>query len=479
MKNLILPENIKKLILTLEANNHKAYVIGGCVRDSIIGLTPNDWDITTDATPDIIMELFKDYEISTLGIDYGVVTVDNVEITTFRKDGIYTDHRRPDSIEFTDNLYDDVSRRDFTINAIAFNPREGFIDYYGGIDDIKNKIIRTIGDPYKRFNEDALRILRAIRFSIVLKYTIEPQTKEAIFACRDLIKYVTKKKIREELGKMKILYISDLDGTLLNSTIEVSDYATEQLNMLIESGMNFTVATARTAASTLPIMRNVNLKIPIILMNGVCIYDPLNKNYLKINYINEKSLQNMFETIKKYDLHGFVYSINDRELQTFYENDDSVWAKRFINERVQKYNKIFTKVDSFSECNKVVYYAVSDKKEKLTACYDELAKDENIHIEFYLDIYGEDEWYLEIADSNASKYNAVQFIRKAYDKVIGFGDNLNDIPLFKACDYCCAVENANPEVKKFAHEIIESNMNDGVIKWLLINYGHGFDSLIR
>jgi len=236
----------------------------------------------------------------------------------------------------------------------------------------------------------------------------------------------------------RTLFISDLDGTLLNSNAEISEYATERLNKLIDAGMNFTFATARKAESSLAIMKNVNLKLPIILLNGVCIYDPINNNYVQINSINNESLQNIFETQEKYNLHGIFNSIDEN----------------------------------------IVHYSILDKRENLIDFYEELSKDANINIEFYRHIYDGENWFLEIGDKSASKYNAVQFIRKAYDKVIGFGDNLNDIPLFKACDYCCAVENANPEVKKFAHEIIESNMNDGVIKWLLLNYGHGFDYLI-
>jgi HAD-superfamily hydrolase, subfamily IIB len=269
---------------------------------------------------------------------------------------------------------------------------------------------------------------------------------------------------------MKILYISDLDGTLLNSNAEVSDFTRKTLNKLIADGMHFCIATARTSATVSKMFESININMPVILMNGVCIFDLKKNTYIKIESIPTISKTAMIKTLKKYNLSGFLYTIDENHLSTFYENTDSPNAKAFIEERVKKFNKSFTKVSDFADClNKnIVYYSISEKKEKLESLYTELAMDKNLHIEFYRDIYNEDFWYLEVCSNTASKYNAVNFLRKkyGYEKVISFGDNLNDLPLFLASDECYSVKNAKQEVKVEATGIIDSNNDDGVPKWL-------------
>ncbi len=203
---IILPESINKILSLLQASGFKAYVVGGCVRDSIMSKTPNDWDVTTDASPHEIKEVFADYKTIDTGIKHGTVTVitDNtpVEITTFRIDGEYTDNRRPDSVSFIKDIKEDLARRDFTINAIAFNPMEGIIDPYNGQDDINKQIIRCVGTPDKRFNEDALRILRAIRFSSVLGFDIEQNTAESIIRNQNKITEIAVERISVEMTKL-------------------------------------------------------------------------------------------------------------------------------------------------------------------------------------------------------------------------------------------------------------------------------------
>ena len=176
----------------LKENGFEAYLIGGSVRDFIMELPIGDIDITTNATPNQVKEVFKDFRVIETGIKHGTVTVlvDNepIEITTYRSETTYSDNRHPDSVSFSNSLEDDVIRRDFTMNAIAYNFQNGFCDYTGGIDDIKNKTIRCIGDAELRFREDALRILRALRFSSVLGFTIEEKTSLAIHKCKNLLK---------------------------------------------------------------------------------------------------------------------------------------------------------------------------------------------------------------------------------------------------------------------------------------------------
>ncbi len=193
-----------KIIKTLSQNGYLAYLVGGCVRDIIMNNTPYDYDITTNATPDEIIKLFP-HTVPT-GLKHGTVTVIEdaftYEVTTFRIDGIYEDNRHPQNVTFSTNLKDDLKRRDFTINAIAYSEKEGFIDYFNGIKDIENKIIRTVNNPYERFNEDALRILRGIRFSSRFDFKIEDKTFQAMKELMHLIKNISAERIFDELQKM-------------------------------------------------------------------------------------------------------------------------------------------------------------------------------------------------------------------------------------------------------------------------------------
>lgn len=176
--NIKIPIEANELIHTLQSHGHSAYVVGGCVRDSILNRPIHDWDICTSATPDQMLTIFKDYKIIETGLQHGTVTVvvsgNAYEITTYRIDGTYSDNRRPDSVSFTNNLIEDLKRRDFTINAMAYNDNEGLIDPFHGLYDIEDKVIKCVGSPEERFNEDALRILRAIRFSCQLDFSIHP-----------------------------------------------------------------------------------------------------------------------------------------------------------------------------------------------------------------------------------------------------------------------------------------------------------------
>jgi tRNA nucleotidyltransferase (CCA-adding enzyme) len=198
-----IPESISELLQKLERQGFEAYLAGGCVRDGILGKTPSDYDIATSAVPDEIKTVFSSYKIIDTGIKHGTVTViaDGipVEVTTYRIDGNYTDNRRPDDVTFTQKISEDVSRRDFTVNAMAYSPKRGFVDIYGGSRDLFAQTIRCVGDPEKRFNEDALRILRALRFASRLKFKIDPETAANIHRCKDLLLNVSAERIAKEL----------------------------------------------------------------------------------------------------------------------------------------------------------------------------------------------------------------------------------------------------------------------------------------
>lgn len=204
---MIIPDNIKYVLEKLNNHNYESYIVGGCVRDNLLNKTPYDYDITTNALPDEIKKVFSDCKIiNNNGEKHGTITVrynhENIEITTFRYDGNYLDHRHPDEVRFTTNLRDDLERRDFTINAMASDINGKVFDYFGGVSDLENKIVRAVGDPHKRFTEDALRILRALRFSSVLGFEIEESTLAAMYDLRDTLSYVSKERIKIELDKM-------------------------------------------------------------------------------------------------------------------------------------------------------------------------------------------------------------------------------------------------------------------------------------
>ena len=198
-----IPKKALFVIDRLTKNGYKAYIVGGCVRDILRGEKPHDFDITTSAKPQEIIDLFE--KTVPTGIKHGTVTVlmenEPIEVTTFRTEGKYTDNRRPDSVEFVTDLKEDLSRRDFTVNAIAYNHIDGIIDYFGGKEDLQNKILKAVGDPEKRFSEDALRILRLFRFASTLNFEIHENTFAAALKCAHLLETVSRERIFEELKK--------------------------------------------------------------------------------------------------------------------------------------------------------------------------------------------------------------------------------------------------------------------------------------
>lgn len=203
-KQIVYPENVGYVIEKLNENGFEAFLVGGCVRDCILGRVPCDWDVTTNALPEDIKKIFgKTYDT---GIRHGTVSVavgdKIIEVTTYRVDGEYTDFRRPDSVRFTASLREDLARRDFTVNAMAFNPKAGLVDYFGGLKDLEDRVLRAVGDANARFLEDALRMLRAVRFSAQLDFYIEKDTFEAVRTNSGLISNISKERIRDELGKI-------------------------------------------------------------------------------------------------------------------------------------------------------------------------------------------------------------------------------------------------------------------------------------
>lgn len=241
-----MPPDAAFIIKNLEKHGYEGYIVGGCVRDCIMGIEPHDWDITTSASPMEVKSIFPHTFDS--GIKHGTVTVlmgnTNYEVTTYRVDGKYADCRHPVEVKFTKNLHEDLLRRDFTMNAIAYNMKDGYVDIFGGIEDIKNKIIRGVGEPSERFREDALRMLRAIRFASQLGFDIEENTKKALEENVGLISKISSERIREEICKLLISpYTNNIHllwdtGLLKNISISIHESITGHEDEIIKQISN-------------------------------------------------------------------------------------------------------------------------------------------------------------------------------------------------------------------------------------------------
>lgn len=198
-----IPSYAAEIIHELERMGFSAYVVGGCVRDSLLGQKPADWDICTDARPEQMLQVFRKWRVFETGLKHGTITVrsrgHNVEVTTFRTDGTYSDNRHPDAVRFVSRIPDDLARRDFTINAMAYNDREGLVDTFGGQKDLEEQTLRCVGEPDVRFHEDALRILRALRFAARFQFAIETETAYSIRRNRLLLENISAERIFKEL----------------------------------------------------------------------------------------------------------------------------------------------------------------------------------------------------------------------------------------------------------------------------------------
>ncbi len=207
MSVINIPEAVENVIVKLEQAGYEAYAVGGCVRDCLLGLNPHDWDVTTSAAPEETMAVFGEHAIPT-GLQFGTISVKSddyiVEVTTFRTDGVYTDNRRPDSIGYASSLPEDLSRRDYTINAIAYSLSGEIIDPFNGMRDLRGKLIRAVGDPRERYEEDALRMFRGLRIAARLGFSIHPNTFSAIYEKAHLAAFLSAERIRDELKKFLI-----------------------------------------------------------------------------------------------------------------------------------------------------------------------------------------------------------------------------------------------------------------------------------
>ena len=337
-----LPKGAETALSILHRNNYEAYVVGGCVRDSIMGFTPSDWDIATSAKPAEIMHCFNGYKTIATGIKHGTVTViiENmlIEITTYRIDGEYTDNRHPDNVSFTDNIAHDLKRRDFTINALAYN-NDGIIDLFGGINDIKQKIVKCVGNPNERFNEDGLRILRALRFSSVLNFSIEKNTAESIDINKNLLKNISAERINIEFNKL--LMGSNYKTVIINfrGIIEIflpenSVLSESELNYRLDAMKNLNSLILRLAVllyktdSTKQILNNLRYDNGTINTIGI-----LNENIDKIVLTDSVNIKHWLNKIQPENLRNLLKI----KMALFpFEKEKLMLVENMMNEIIEK-----------------------------------------------------------------------------------------------------------------------------------------------
>lgn len=274
---LFLPSDTEYIIETLQKNGYEAYAVGGCVRDMLNGDTPHDFDITTSAEPETVMSLFE--KTVPTGIKHGTVTViiNGVpnEVTTYRTDGEYRDHRRPDSVIFVKSLREDLARRDFTVNAMAYNQKDGLKDFFGGREDIENRILRAVGEPGRRFYEDALRILRLFRFSSVLGFDIEENTLKAALGYAPTLKSVSAERIYSELLKT----LCGKNPAALKPLTDIG-------------GLGFLGVNTSPDYGILPLLNSADTKLFAFLYSGGAEVSPA-LDFLKVSNKTKKNAQDM------------------------------------------------------------------------------------------------------------------------------------------------------------------------------------------
>ena len=267
---------------------------------------------------------------------------------------------------------------------------------------------------------------------------------------------------------MKRLFVSDLDGTLLNSKAQVSDKTAQIINSEIERGLHFTISTARTPTTALKIVDKLNLNLPVMLMNGVLVYDIAKKQYIRTALMEESVVMILLGMVKTKGLDCFLYGLENNQFVAYYDSVESISLNYFRNERIMKYDKKFIEVEDLSLIagRDIIYCMLREPKEKLESLYCELSVVKGVNTEFYPDIYSDDYYMLEIYSDKASKKTALEYLKNAggYDSVVAFGDNLNDKPLLEASDYFYAVSNAHPQIQNLAHSVIPSNDEDGVAR---------------
>lgn len=271
---------------------------------------------------------------------------------------------------------------------------------------------------------------------------------------------------------MNTLYISDLDGTLLNTKSVLSDFTKETLNSLINQGMMFSVATARTTATVMKIFSEVSLSLPVILMSGALTYDSKSKKYINVKYLNKDLSSRVFEVLENNQISAFVYTLEDNYIHAFHKKLDNSFTRKFRDDRLGSGYKSFHEIDNYNNLSMSMapmLIMVMDSFEKITKAHGLIKELQGITTYCYRDVFDKNLGYLEIYAENTSKAEAINNLASslAVDRLVVFGDNLNDLPMFEIADEAYAVGNAFPEVKAAATAVIGANHEDGVARFLL------------
>lgn len=297
-----IPKEAEAIIRILEDNGHEAFLVGGCVRDAMMGLTPKDYDICTSALPEQILRLF--HKTIPTGLKHGTVTVimngTPFEVTTFRIDSEYSDHRRPDKVQFSGSLREDLKRRDFTINAMAFHPVKGIIDPFGGVQDIQDKIIRTVGDPSDRFHEDALRMLRTVRFKARFGFSIHEDTLKAMKILAETIRYVSRERVLSEMNaillgpypeEMHLLFETGLSAPLFPIPVPVVPNLSHLSQLPPKLSVRWAALFTQVGFTDIPQLQN--------LCRSFTMSTALTKEILAIANVLQKPLPKTAYTLRK------------------------------------------------------------------------------------------------------------------------------------------------------------------------------------
>ena len=394
LKSLKIPIEANEIIKTLNEAGFECFLVGGCVRDFVLGEPYKDLDLTTNATPNEVERVLSEYKIFETGLKHGTVTVivnsKPIEITTYRIDGKYEDFRHPKSVTFTRNLIDDLKRRDFTINALAYDGKN-IIDEFGGVGDIKNKIIRCVGNASERFKEDPLRILRAIRFSSVLGFTIEENTKKAMFELEHLLKHVSFERIRVEFektllgknAKSAMIEYVDIFGVVIPELLTMKGFDQHnphhRYDVLTHTCVALDGATCDKNIRLAVMFHDIGKPASFSLINGVGhFYGHAQKSYeisgkilRRLKYDN-KTIEYVIKLIKHHDLdlqatekyiNRLVYKLGNVEIVkdlVLLQRADNFGQAPIHNERIEKFDKIDEILKSIEE--KQLSFSLKDLK---------------------------------------------------------------------------------------------------------------------
>lgn len=389
-----LPKSVKFIIEKIKEHGEEAYIVGGCVRDSILGILPNDYDITTSAKPNKIIDIFKGYKIIENGIKHGTVGIlieDEVyEITTYRVEGEYEDNRRPKNVEFTSKIVDDLKRRDFTINAMAYNEEDKLIDYFDGVKDLHDKKIRTVGNPDERFIEDGLRIIRAIRFSSKLGFDIEKETFESIKRNSSILKNISRERVSDEIKKIILSENPQKLGLLYS------------LNIFKELEIYSHVENYEDFCTKLIILKECNISLEqrllmlefLILENNT---QRLNKPKEKIEFYNKNIRKNNIVSKLKYPNNVTKYINNMIDYMLIDNIDlDKIGIKKILNKigidnlkDILKLKEIYYK--KVGDCEEIEELSIRKHSiDKYIEFVEEIAKNNECYKINDLDINGND-----------------------------------------------------------------------------------------